>query len=92
MVTQPLIFSGSRLRLNYSTSAAGSVRVELQEESGAALAGFTLDDMDPMYGDELDEAVSWKGGADLSALQGKPVRLRVALKDADLFAFRFAGN
>lgn len=89
MVTQPLVFSGGALRLNYSTSAAGSVRVELQEESGAPVKGFTLDDMDPMYGDELDETVAWKGGADLLALQGKAVRLRVALRDADLFALRF---
>ena len=89
MVTQPLVFSGGALRLNYSTSAAGSVRVELQEESGAPVKGFTLDDMDPMYGDELDETVAWKGGGDLLSLQGKAVRIRVALRDADLFALRF---
>jgi len=42
-----------------------------------------------MYGDSLDAAVSWSGGSDLSPLVGRPVRLRVSLKDADLFSFRF---
>jgi len=34
--------------------------------------------------------VSWKGGTDVSGLAGKPVRLRVRLKDADLYSFRFS--
>ena len=33
----------------------------------------------------------WAQGADLSKLSGEPVRLRFALRDADLYAFRFAG-
>ena len=32
--TKPLIFSGNQLRLNMSTSAAGSIRVEVQDENG----------------------------------------------------------
>ena len=35
-------------------------------------------------------AVRTSDGADVSALAGKPVRLRVRLKDADLFSMRFA--
>jgi hypothetical protein len=42
-----------------------------------------------LYGDELDAAVSWKGG-ELATLAGQPVRLRFVLKDADLFALRSA--
>jgi hypothetical protein len=34
--------------------------------------------------------VNWKGGSDLNARAGKAVRLRFAMKDADVFAFRFA--
>jgi hypothetical protein len=33
--------------------------------------------------------IRWKGGDDLSSWSGKPVRLRVQLRDAELFAFRF---
>jgi len=35
--------------------------------------------------------VRWKQGADVGALAGKAVRLRFVMKDADLFALRFAG-
>jgi hypothetical protein len=88
LVTRPVVFSGKALRLNYSTSAAGSVVVELQDESGKPLHGFAASDMKPLFGDELDAAVSWKDGSDLSGVAGKPVRFRFVLTDADLFAMR----
>ena len=89
IVTRALLFEGRQLRLNYSTSAAGSLRVELQHESGEVIPGFGLDDMEPVYGDELDGEVSWASSGDVSALQGQPVRLRIRLVDADVFALRF---
>ena len=33
--------------------------------------------------------VRWKGDSDVSALAGKPIRLRFVMKDADLFALKF---
>jgi len=89
LVTRPLVFSGSELVLNFSTSAAGSVRVEIQDESGQAIEGFTLADCPEIYGDAIERVISWKGGPDVTALAGKPVRLRFVLKDADVYAFRF---
>lgn len=89
LLTRPLIFGGETLHLNYSTSATGAVRVEVQDESGKVVEGYGFDDMDPLYGDELDAAVAWKGG-ELGALAGRALRLRFALKDADLFAARVA--
>jgi len=32
----------------------------------------------------------WKDGSDLAKLAGLAIRLRIVLRDADLFAFRFA--
>ena len=52
--TKPLIFSGDKLVLNYATSAAGNLQVEIQDESGKPLPGYALADMKPLYGDELD--------------------------------------
>jgi len=92
LVTKPFAFSGRELRLNYSTSAAGSVRVELQDEAGSPLAGHRLTDMQPLFGDELDRAIAWNGGTDLSQFIGTPVRLRLVLRDADVFAFRTANR
>jgi hypothetical protein len=90
MTTKPLVFSGSGLRLNARTSAAGSIQVEVQEENGWPAPGFGLGDMAPWYGDALDAPATWKHGRDLSRLAGRLVRLRFALRDADLFALQFA--
>jgi tetratricopeptide (TPR) repeat protein len=86
--TRPLIFSGEELTLNYATSAAGSVQVEIQDERGQPIPGYTLDEMEPLFGDELDAVVKWKSGENLSNLPGRPVRFRFKLRDADLFALR----
>jgi hypothetical protein len=89
LVTRPLRFEGSRLVLNYSTSAAGSVRIELQQPDGTPIPGFTLADAPELFGDEIEEAYRWKKGPDVSSLSGQPVRLRFVLQDADLYSFRF---
>lgn len=86
--TRPVLFTGSRLMLNYSTSAVGSIQVELLDEAGRTIDGFAFEDMEPLYGDELAGAVQWKAGADLSGLEGKPVRFRFRMKDADLYALQ----
>jgi len=90
LITQPLKFSGKELRLNYSTSAVGAIRVEIRDADGKATPGFALEDCGEIYGDKLDGPVVWKSGADLSSLAGQPVRLRFVMSDADLYAFRFA--
>ena len=89
LITKPLRFQGDFLAINFSSSAAGDVRVELQNEDGKALPGFALDDCPPLFGDSLERRVTWKSGGDISQLAGKAVRLRFALRDADVFAFQF---
>ncbi len=88
-VTRPLVFSGRELSLNFATSAAGGVRVGLEQADGRAIPGFGIEDCVVQIGNELDRRVTWKAGSDLSTLAGKPVRLRLALQDADVFAFQF---
>lgn len=86
--TRPLRFSGRNLILNYSTSAAGAIQVEIQDEHGKPISGYGLGDMTALFGDELDAVIHWKSGTELSELMGKTVRFRFVLKDADLFALR----
>jgi len=90
LITAPLTFEGNRLEINFATSAAGSIRVELQEADGNAIPGFALADCCEQIGDELDRVVRWESGADLRGLTGKAVRLRFRLRDADLYAMKFA--
>lgn len=90
VVTRPLIFAGGRLELNLSTSAAGSVRVELLDAEWRAVPGYGLDDCGELFGDSLDRAVSWGARGDTAPLAGRPIRLRFVIHDADVFSFRFA--
>ena len=88
-LTKPLTFQGQNLAMNFSTSAAGDIRVEIQDQAGRPLDGYSLADCDPIFGDELERVVSWKGGNGPGQLEGRPIRLRFVLRDADLYAFRF---
>jgi len=80
---------GHELVLNLSTSAAGSVRVEIQGSDGKPVPGYALADCLEIFGDSLERPVAWKAGGDLSKLAGQPIRLRFELKDADLYSMRF---
>lgn len=97
LTTRPFVLTGPAgpaplsLRLNASTSALGDIRCELRSvRDGRPLPGFALDDCTPLFGDDLDLPVTWRGG-DLPALAGgEPLVLHAELRDADLFAYRFA--
>ena len=86
LVTKPVTFSGKQLTMNFATSAAGGIRVEIQDASGEPAPGFTLADAEPQFGDSIERVVTWKNGSDVGSLAGKPVRLRFVLNDADLYS------
>lgn len=88
-VSKPFTFTGRQLSLNFATSAVGTLQVELQDEAGKPLPGYSLADADLLFGDTLDRKASWGGKPDVSALAGKTVRLRVVMSDADLYSFQF---
>ena len=75
--------------MNFATSAAGSVRVEIQDPAGKPVEGFSLADCPDHFGDTVERVVNWNNRKDVSRLAGKPVRLRFVLKDADLYSFQF---
>ena len=89
LITKPIQFVGDRLSVNFATSAAGGLRVELQDADGTPLPGYTLADSIELIGNEIERDVVWKGGADVSKLAGKPIRIRFEMKDVDLYSWRF---
>ena len=94
LITNPFRFSGENLFLNYSTSAAGSIHVEIQDINGNPAPGLSLTESVPIRGDELEGKAGWIYGGKVSEkplrrVAGKTVRLRFVLKDADLYSFRF---
>lgn len=87
--TKTITFSGQSLVLNYSTSAAGSIRVEIQDQHGQPIPGYSREECEIIYGDTIAGRVRWNESRDLSALAGQSVRLRFFLQEADLYSFRF---
>ena len=83
--TEPL----RTLMINFVTSAAGYSKVEIQDPSGRAIAGYRLKEADEIIGDEIKRIVSWKDNTDVSKLAEIPIRLRFVMKDADLYSMKF---
>jgi hypothetical protein len=68
----------------------GEARVELRDESSLPIPGYSLADCDPIDLNELRRDVTWNGKGDLGSFSGRPIRLRVKMHSAKLYAFQFA--
>jgi len=86
LTTIPLVFGGDRLEVNADVGAAGVLTVEPLDLDGRPIPGFGPSE--PVRGDSLRHSVSWRGGP-ITALRGRPLRLRFRLQRASLFAFAF---
>ncbi len=84
VLTKPFAFEGEELYMNFASSAFGHVRIVICDENGSPIPGF---DSGRIFGDNVRRKVDFAG--DLAGLCGKPVRLKIELKDADLYSFRF---
>ena len=89
LTTPPLIFRGHCLELNVNVSALGSALVEIQDEAGKPIPDYTLADCDRILMNDVAHVVRWKGNADVTPLAGKPVRLKITMRSARLYAFQF---
>ena len=89
-VTPPIEFSGSRLQLNIDCGAMGEAWVELQDETGKPLPGYTFEDAVSVDRNGVAQEVWWRGGPDVGSLSGRPIRMRVTMRSAKLYAFQFA--
>lgn len=92
VLTKPLVFSGATLSVNFSTGAAGELRVEIQDAAGRIIPGFGLEECVPLVGDAIERRVQWKGGPQLGNLAGRPVRLRFEMRECDVYSFRLGAS
>ena len=83
VVTKPLVFAGSKMLVNFSTSARGRMFIGICDAEGKTLRSVEL------FGDQVDRPVDFEGGADVSAFAGRPVTVTFELFDADVYSFRF---
>ncbi len=82
--TKPLIYEGTKLRINFATSARGFVRAALRSAEGEEYISCET------FGNTTDRLVAFDDPGAVAKLAGKPVTLRLELCEADLYALRFA--
>jgi len=90
LLTRPFVFTGRKLQYNVDLSAGGVLWTEIQDSEGRPIRGFARADSDRIVGNHLCVTASWGGNSDLSSLAGSPIRLRILMRDAKLYAFNFS--
>lgn len=88
LVTRPLRFEDAGLFVNADASK-GEVRVEVLDEDGRPVTGYTKNDAVALERDGTRARARWRSAADLSALRGRTIRLKFYLRRASLYSFVF---
>ena len=81
VVTKPFIFEGSKLSINFATSAAGYIKIKLTGDNNELVSM-------EIFGDSLDRTVVFDNG-EVASLSGKPVTMEIVMSDADIYSFKF---
>ncbi len=86
--TFSIVPSGRKLYLNARTKKAGFIQVGLRNFSGN-LKGRTVQDCDPVTGNNIAKAVSWQGETDIGIKEGMEVELVFRMRAAEIFSFEW---
>jgi hypothetical protein len=88
VLTKPFKLEGSALQVNVDAKQ-GEILVEILGEDGKTIPGFSARNMTNAKGvDDLRFTPHWKNKNDLSELKGRIIRLKFALRNAQLYAFQ----
>ncbi|MCL4692240.1 MAG: hypothetical protein KJ060_06995, partial [Candidatus Hydrogenedentes bacterium] len=86
LVTKPLTLDGDTLYLN-ADAEGGEIRVEiLDAESGNPIEKFGGSDCTAVLTDSVRHAIKWNESDGIDSMRERPVRLRINLKNAHLYA------
>ena len=89
VITKPLRTGGTKLFVNAKLAEGGELRVAILDASGLPIDdGLTIDRCVPVTGDQMAAEISWKDSPNLS-LAGRDIRLRISLRDGELYSFWF---
>jgi hypothetical protein len=88
-LTHPFQMPGGELHLNIDCGGLGEASVELRDESGEPVPGFTHDDCDRADLNQIDHVVAWRGRRDLSSWASRVLRIDLRLQSARLYAMGF---
>lgn len=86
LLTRPVTFSDAHCFVNVD-NPQGELRVELCEENGTPLPGYSKDECLPISQDATKARVRWRQRSTIEEHAGRPVRFRFHLRNGDLYAF-----
>ena len=89
LITKPFKFMGNTMEINYATSAGGFIGIEILDENNERLINGLRYSSEKIIGDEIAGKVKWQKSLDLASIEGKIIRLRITMKEADLYSFKF---
>ena len=84
LTTKPFTFKGSKLKINFATSAIGKIFIKILDKNGKEIEGFKSNEI---FGDRVDREVKFEKS--LAELHGKPIKLEFTMSDADIYSFIF---
>ena len=77
------------MQVNLRTPAHTAVRAQMLDgQTAEPIPGYTWEEAIPISGDHLFARVRWQEREDISELVGRPVRVELAMREAELFAIR----
>ena len=82
--TPPFSFDGEELKLNFRTSARGSIYLQILDENNELIDGYSTCEL---FGDSVERTVDF--AKPLSELAGKTVVFRFTMQDAEIYSMRF---
>ena len=91
LVTKPMTFTGNSLTINANANG-GKLYAELLDANGNPIEGFTKADCNVISSDSVSQLVRWNGSADISALEGQVVTLKLYAENTEVYAFEFGQN
>ena len=85
VVTAPFLVDGNNLKLTADVAENGSLLVEVVDESGNPIDGYSAADCVAVNCNITNGVVVWKNGKTLANLMGETVSFRIYLQDATVY-------
>lgn len=87
IITKPFVASGDDLLMNIDVHQGGEARVEVLNENNEPISGFELQRNIALRGRAVEQTAVWQGKTSWNQLRDQKVRLRIQLRNANLYAF-----
>lgn len=82
VMTKPLTFDGSTLKVNFETTVFGNLKITICDENGTPIPGYESGNI---FGNTIDREVDFE--KDLAEFAGKTVRLKFDMRLAEIYSF-----